>query len=189
MRYDDATVNDILPELRKILAEQVVETEVKDEYSDNVRTIRSLPRGLLLKGITGCGKTHTLHAIRSVVKNWGQDCTRVENWVYFLSQLKQDNFAKEFYLTERMISSKFIFIDDLGAEKEVSAWADEKLYTIINEAYNRGQTLFISTNLTDEQFSKRYGDRIQSRIGQVCLAVEMPDKDWRLEKIHGKENV
>lgn len=183
MKYDQATVNDILPELREILKSQVVETEVKDEYTDNVRKIRSLPRGLLLKGITGSGKTHTLYAIRSVVKNWGHDCTQVENWVKLLFELKKDNFSKVDSIIEKITRSQFIFIDDLGAEKQTSSgWADEMLYLIINEAYNRECTLFISTNLTEEEMIARYGDRIKSRITEMCTEVEMPDKDWRIKQ-------
>lgn len=176
MKYEQAKVDDILPAIREILKTEKYEKSVKGNFDETLQ-IPALKRGLLLKGITGCGKTHTLYSIRSVVKQWGKS-TGIENWVKLLFELKKDNFSKVNTIIEDIVKSDFIFIDDIGAEKQ-SEWGEEMLYLIINEAYINEKTLFISTNLEDKEFSEKYGNRLASRIGEMCVPITMPDKDWR----------
>lgn len=177
MKYQNANVNDILPAIRDIIKAERFDKQVKRGY-DEMQTIPALKRGLLLKGITGSGKTHTLYAVRSVVQKWAK-ATNVENWVKLLFELKKDNFSKVNSIIENITDSDFIFIDDIGAEN-MSDWNSEMMYLIINEAYNKEKVLFISTNLSDEDFAKKYGDRIASRVGEMTVAIEMPEKDWRI---------
>lgn len=177
MIYEKANVNDILPDIRKILKEETVKKNIKGNF-ETEHNINALKKGLLLKGITGCGKTHTLYAVRSVVRHWGQPCTKVENWVKLLFELKKDNFSKVNVIIEDIVKSDFIFIDDIGAEK-ASEWSEEMLYLIINEAYINEKILFVSTNLDDKEFTSKYGNRIASRLGEMCIPITMPDKDWR----------
>lgn len=180
MKYQNANVEDLMPEIRTILKENQYQEEIKDQYSDEIRIKKHLKKGLFINGITGSGKTHTLYAIRSVVSNWGK-ATKVENWVKLLYEMKQDNFAKTDSIIKNIIESEYIFIDDLGAET-AREWNEEMLYLIINEAYNNQRTVFITTNLDDEKLIQKYGDRILSRIGEMCVSITMPEKDLRIDK-------
>lgn len=178
MKYQEAKVDDILPAIRKIIKDEMYEKENVNEYHA-VQKIPALRRGLLLKGITGSGKTHTLYAVRSVLQSWGRT-TKVENWVKLLFEFKKDNFSKVNSTIETLSDCDYIFIDDIGAEK-ASDWGAEMMYLIINEAYTQEKVLFISTNLSDDDFAIKYGDRIASRLGEMTIAVEMPEKDWRIK--------
>ena len=80
---------------------------------------------------------------------------------------------------------KTLILDDLGAEKS-SDWSIEVLYILINSRYEEeGQTVFTS-NLSLDAISKNLGDRIASRIADMCSIVELTGNDKRLQKIKGK---
>lgn len=179
MKYQNVSGDDIPQAIREILkAEQFIE-ESKEEYSDDIRKIKKLKRGLFIDGITGSGKTHTLYAVRSVLKSWGKT-TAVENWVKLLFELKRDNFSRVDSLIKNMIESDYIFIDDVGAENQ-SGWNQEILYLILDQAYIHEKKLFMTTNLTEDEFTEKYGNRLASRIGEMCVRIEMPNKDWRAQ--------
>jgi len=181
MKYQNANADDILPEIRELLKEQqYTQPKVDAMTGEEIGVSKHLKKGLFLKGITGSGKTHTLYAVRSVVANWGK-ATRVENWVKLLYEMRKDNFSKTDSIINQMIESQYIFIDDIGAEK-MSEWNEEILYMIINEAYTNERNLFITTNLSDEDFLKKYGERLVSRISSMCLEITMPEKDRRTEE-------
>jgi DNA replication protein DnaC len=71
-----------------------------------------------------------------------------------------------------------VFIDDLGAEKQ-SEWSQEMFYLVINESYENCKPLFISTNLTIEQLENQYGERIVSRLAEMCEFYEIIGEDKR----------
>ncbi len=181
MIYENAKVDDILPKIREILKEEEYVREKKNHYGTTTK-VPALRKGLLLKGITGCGKTHTLYAIRSGLKSIS-DCTPVHNWVKLLFELKKDNFAKVNQTINEITASDFIFIDDIGAENSSTGWSDEMLYLIINEAYVNEKRIFITTNLNDQEFIEKYGNRIASRImEEMCIPINMPKENWRNKK-------
>lgn len=70
-------------------------------------------------------------------------------------------------------------IDDIGTEKHTE-FNQDILYMIINEMNINKKRLFISTNLTPEQFEEKYGDRIFSRICEMCEFVELTGPDRRI---------
>lgn len=179
--FDNAKVDDLLPAIRTMLADQKKDIEVKDEYSENgKRIIRRLNKGLFIKGITGAGKTHTLYSINSVLKNWGNS-TGVLNWVKLLWEVRDDNYKRANQIIKDVCSNDFILIDDIGTEQP-SERNVETLYYIIDEAYIKKRTIFMTTNLTDDQFIQKYGNRFLSRIGQMCMVIQMPDEDKRINK-------
>lgn len=178
--FDNATVDDLLPAIRTLLADQKKDVEIRDDYSETgKKIIRRLNKGLFIKGITGSGKTHSLYAINSVVKNWGSS-TGVINWIKLLWEIREDNYKKANQIIKDVCSHDFIFLDDLGTEQP-SERNVETLYYIIDEAYIKRKTLFITTNLTDEEFTSKYGNRFLSRIGQGCLIICMPEEDKRIK--------
>ena len=177
--FENAKVDDLMPEIRKLLAEQRDEIIVDDYYEPSgFRKIKRLKKGLFIKGITGSGKTHTLYAINSVLRTWGNS-TGVVNWVKFLWEIRGNNYKKATEIIKNLCSNDFIFIDDLGSEQP-SERNVEALYFIVDEVYIHKKTIFITTNLTDEEFTEKYGNRLLSRIGERCLIIEMPNEDKRI---------
>jgi DNA replication protein DnaC len=104
----------------------------------------------------------------------------VENWVELLFELKGKFNIRDGVTTliDSLTESQYIFLDDVGAEKQ-SEWSQEMLYLIINRAYNYEKTLFITTNLDEKEFQDKYGDRIFDRIQEICSVIKMPKVNHR----------
>lgn len=78
-----------------------------------------------------------------------------------------------------------IIIDDLGAEPhKVMAYGTEVFATtdLIVERHQKRLDLFthITTNLQPKDIQERYGDRVFSRLVEMCNFVEIIGKDYRL---------
>lgn len=79
-------------------------------------------------------------------------------------------------------------IDDMGAEKALNEYGIkyEPMALVIEKMYNRFFVGFgkynITTNLTKEQISERYGQRIASRMAEMFYFVPFTGKDNRLEE-------
>ena len=62
---------------------------------------------------------------------------------------------------ERLTSVDLLHIDDLGAEKRTD-WVLEQLYAIINERYEAGRAILLTSNL--DQIAARRADRPSHRL-------------------------
>jgi DNA replication protein DnaC len=142
---------------------------------------KTLKKGLFINGKTGTGKTYALHAIRSGLKaKTEKSCSDIENWVELLFELKdkiRTGNLRDFM--SELTKNHFIFIDDVGAEKQTE-WSQEMLYIIVNRAYEYNKKLIMVTNLTSEEFTQKYGNRIASRITEMCEVTELKGVDRRL---------
>lgn len=182
MRYDNIDVKHIPDKIREVLRENT-ETITYDEVNGVDINIRTMSKGLLITGITGSGKTHCLYTIRGVVSKYEEkpSVSHVTNWVEFLFELKEQmgkiNRGLRDVIND-LTFPKYIFIDDLGAEKDTE-WGQEMLYLVINKIYLKEGVLFLTTNLSLEELSAKYGDRIVDRLSELCIPVEMPQKNYR----------
>lgn len=145
--------------------------------------------GLYLWGSVGSGKTHTLYAIREYYLR-GCSFLYVKSFAAILQEIR-DSFDKESYgevvdITEYARKKNVsVAIDDIGAEKETE-WAGEQLYRLVNHAYENRSPIIFTSNLSIAKLAERYGetgDRIASRIAQMCYVVELSGKDRRLSKV------
>ena len=86
-------------------------------------------------------------------------------------------------------------LDDLGAQKP-NEWVWDTVALILNTRYNNKQTTIITTNYPDmpagggaqtdaeraareQTLGDRIGDRMRSRLAEMCVRVEMKGKDFR----------
>ncbi len=72
-------------------------------------------------------------------------------------------------------------LDDIGVEK-VSEFVEEFMYMLINNQYEKVYPMVITSNLPLSQLAERLGDRIVSRIKEMCSVVEIKGEDKRLKK-------
>ena len=149
-------------------------TENLDQYTKNaIEASIAESKGLFIYGDTGTGKTYTMHALS---KGRGE----VENFVALLVEFR-DFMQKGFYFEKikELVGQEYLFIDDIGAEK-LSDFVVEFLYLVVNKRYENMKRTVFATNLTLEEFQKRYGDRILSRISEMCILVELKGNDRRV---------
>lgn len=140
-----------------------------------------------LWGPVGTGKTYSLYALAKLYRA-NKVKVKVKNWTDWLEEMRAQ-FDKEGTRAEDSLGRQFsedeiLIIDEVGAEKP-SEWNTEIMYRLINKRYElaRWGTIFAS-NLSPEDMSTRYGDRVVSRIAEMCggakgvIKIDGKDRRW-----------
>ncbi len=118
-------------------------------------------------GGTGLGKTHLSSSVAAKVIEKGND-------VYYTSatnmfaDFEQKRFGTSVSVdiagdVQQYFSCDLLIIDDLGAEM-INQFTVSCLYNVVNTRLNRRKPTILSSNLTKEEFKKKYWDRIASRV-------------------------
>lgn len=154
------------------------DADIKKVDKKIVDLLKKSGKGIFLFGDTGRGKTYTLFAINKRFREIGMQ-SKIENWVELLLELRERTQYLRDAINE-LLNTNILMIDDLGSERQTE-WSQEILYTIINIAYEREKKIFIATNLSLEKFTLVYGDRIFSRLMEMCEPYELKGKDRRIE--------
>lgn len=131
-------------------------------------------RGLLLGGPVGTGKTAIAAAIAHDTDGWA--FWPVVDLVQHLMDGYGDNsFGYRFGALARR---SILIVDDLGAERDTDGQTD--LVVKLLDARHRGDGhTIISTNLTSKLREVRYGQRIESRLRDMCETVAVVGDDRR----------
>ena len=80
-----------------------------------------------------------------------------------LRALRDIKFNNDADLENLLINCDLLIIDDLGSE-QITDFSSSELFTLINKKILKNKKMLISTNLTLPLISKRYSERISSRI-------------------------
>ena len=141
------------------------------------------PRGLLLEGEVGCGKTHLAAAITNALIELEEDALFLVV-PEFLDQLRfsyrrENEGLDEAEIIRRAYRAQVLVLDDLGAHNYTD-WVCNKLFTIINHRYNRNLPCIITTNLSFVDLESKLGDRTASRLYEMCDHMMMAAGDLRL---------
>ncbi len=124
---------------------------------------------LLFQGGTGLGKTFLSACIARVVSARGfsvcYDTASAALEYYERAKFSRDLPEGEAAALRirRMESCGLMILDDLGTEM-TTPMAQSALYTLVNSRLVNGRKTIISTNLTNDELSKRYTPQIASRI-------------------------
>ena len=154
------------------------------------RHIIDNPVNLFLYGEPGTGKTFLAALIAQEYIKQGRTVLFIDV-PKLLNQLRA-SFAKG---AEDTIESKMellekvdvLILDDIGTEN-LTEWAVERLYLVINERYNNERQTLITSNYTLNELAGRMnlgkdgktGDRIASRLRQMCKVASLKGSDRRL---------
>lgn len=133
-------------------------------------------KGLLLFGMTGVGKTFSLDVYLSETKkNPGHriDGEKIEMGVSL--------YGAHYF--ERFLQDHMVW-NDLGEEEKVMMYMGTTVkpaQSIIMNRHMRFPDLFtnITTNYTVEILENKYGDRVFSRLQQMCTFIHVTGKDLR----------
>ena len=188
---------------------------VHDSQQKAVMTARSFVKeypagtagkGLLFTGSIGVGKTHLAVGVlvRLVLERGvkGLFCDYRELLKNIQNSYNPQVNTTELELLKPVFRAEVLVLDDLGAQKP-NEWAWDTVALVLNTRYNDNQTTIITTNypdlpaagggLTDAQraareltLGDRIGDRMRSRLAEMCIEVPMAGEDYRQRKRWGR---
>lgn len=138
-------------------------------------------KNLILTGPTGTGKTYCANLIKYELTQKGYQ-VYLTNTFNLVKRMKDYLYGQDQTVPHDFFESDLLIIDDLGAEPSIKN-GDELLYTVINERYSNNKPFIITTNLSKDQISTRYEDRIFGRIydKNKTASFIFNGKDLRIE--------
>lgn len=160
-------------------------------------------KGLLFTGSIGVGKTHlAVGVLQRLVRERGVKglfCDYRELLKNIQNSYNPQVNTTEIELLKPVFAAEVLVLDDLGAQKP-NEWVWDTVALILNTRYNDRQTTIITTNYADlpvaagaltdteraareQTLGDRIGDRMLSRLAEMCIRVKMTGKDCRQTNI------
>lgn len=157
-------------------------------------------RGLLLTGSIGVGKTHLavgiLHSLIIEKGVRGLFCDYRELLKQIQHSYNPQVATTEMEILQPVFDAEVLVLDELGAAKPTD-WVWDTVALVLNTRYNDKRTTIITTNYADlppgaangsngagrasrdETLGDRIGERMRSRLAEMCVVVEMHGHDFR----------
>ena len=132
---------------------------ITGEYLPNFNNSNT---NLLFYGNSGTGKTFLSWCIAKELLDKGF-LVVYKTSDDLLRALKDIKFNNDTDLENLLINCDLLIIDDLGSE-QITDFSSTELFTLINKKILKNKKMLISTNLSLPLISKRYSERISSRI-------------------------
>jgi len=162
--------------------------QAKVLLEDWVRRFEPGVTGWLLHGPPGIGKTHlACAAVAALAMDKGVD-VRFVDFFHLLQRLKAafgGHGGDD--LIEPLLSCDFLVIDELGKGRNTE-WENGIIDELISARYNAGRTTLFTSNHVPEggprgdSLQERLGDRILSRIWEICTVHRVEGEDYRKQK-------
>jgi DNA replication protein DnaC len=158
-------------------------------------------RGLLLTGSIGVGKTHLavgiLQALIVEKGVHGLFCDYRELLKEIQNSYNPQVATTEMEILQPVFDAEVLVLDELGAAKPTD-WVWDTVALVLNTRYNDKRTTIITTNYADlppggspngtngaaramreETLGDRIGERMRSRLAEMCVMLEMRGDDFR----------
>jgi len=154
------------------------------EFCDEIEANIADGRGLWLYGGPGTGKT-TLAMVSSRIALEAGLSVAIYSMPKLLARIRRtfDGDAGEQSYLEffgRLTGVDLLHIDDLGTENKTE-WVTEQLYSIVNERYEARKSLVVTTNKSESELEQEIGERVVSRLVEMCELVPVfgDDRRWQ----------
>jgi DNA replication protein DnaC len=156
-------------------------------------------KGLLFTGSIGVGKTHlAVGVLQRLVRERGVKglfCDYRELLKNIQNSYNPQVNTTELELLKPVFAAEVLVLDDLGAQKP-NDWVWDTVALVLNSRYNDRLTTIVTTNYADTpagageltnaeraarepSLGDRIGDRMLSRLSEMCIRVKMTGKDCR----------
>ena len=131
---------------------------------------------LLLQGGFGCGKTHLAAAIANFTVGLGVPTLFITvpdllDALRFAYDDPSSTFEQRF---EEIRNAPLLIMDDFGTQN-ATAWAQEKLFQILNYRYINHHPLVVTTNLLLDQIEGRIRSRLEDPELVTRVFIQAPD--------------
>ena len=160
--------------------------------------------GVLLVGSIGVGKTHLAIAmLKALILERGATglfCDYRELLKRLQQTYSQRGDGSEADILQPILTAQVLVLDEVGAMKPTE-WVTDTIGYVLNTRYNNCLTTIITTNyanlppaavetgsssvsmlrgaLRQETLGDRIGERMRSRLQQMCVALELQGEDYR----------
>jgi DNA replication protein DnaC len=197
-RYDHCDFSEFVALNPTLTAAKLVAEKFVAEYD-----VTRLNDGLLLVGPIGVGKTHLAVAILKQLIAGKGVAALFYDYRELLKEI-QNSWNDSVQTTEMEVlrpvfEAEVLVLDELGAVRPTE-WVSDTVHHILNTRYNDKRTTIITTNYRDlpagasngrseaeraraanrdETLGDRIGDRMRSRLHEMCKKVEMDGEDFR----------
>ena len=173
-------------------------------YTVARRFVKEFPlgeMGLLVGGPCGTGKTHlAVSILNALIDARGVPCLFYD-FQDLLNEIRGSyspvSQASETSILQPVFTAEVLLLDDLGAQKP-TAWVRDTVAHIINNRYNHRRTTLFTTNRADPPIKEgarerepseatlldQIGERIHSRIYEMCHVVRVSGQDYRKQTKH-----
>jgi DNA replication protein DnaC len=167
----------------------------------------SSEHGLLLMGPCGVGKTHlAVAALKQIILRGHSGL--FYDYRELLKEIQDsynpESLSTEMSVLEPVLKTELLVLDDVGSSKP-SPWALETVGHVLNTRYNEKRVTLLTTNYLDsdlaansssppvarvagmrapfieDTLTERVGQRIRSRLYEMCRTVEISAPDYRKE--------
>jgi DNA replication protein DnaC len=195
-RYEHCTLESFdydLPQSDQTLARAyVIARQFVNEYP-----LSTEGRGLLLTGSVGVGKTHLAVAIlQNLILEKGAKglfCDYRELLKRIQESYNPTVATSELQILAPVFEAEVLILDELGAQKPTD-WVWDTVALVLNTRYNDKRTTLITTNypnagaalarpadksMREETLGDRIGERMRSRLAEMCVEIEMRGTDLR----------
>jgi DNA replication protein DnaC len=159
-----------------------VVAEARHEQVARGRLFASAFRGpsLMLLGVTGVGKTHEAYgairdlAVTGVGARW--TVTTAADLYAALRPRHGVDSESEFRMYR---DARLLLVDDLGAARTPTEFTEEVNFRLINWRYERHMPTLLTSNCLPSDLAARLGDRVTSRLAEMCQRVSLKGTDKR----------
>ena len=180
---DEAKIRELLPNLvitQRAYMEEIVLPKVQSFMSSFFGRCEG---NLLMTGPSGTGKTFLSNCIaREAIER----CKSIvyESAAEMFERFSKDSFqrSEDEALSGRIreiYDCELLIIDDLGTEL-ASAFTNSRLFMLLSHRLKTGSSTIISSNLSMNQMSQIYGERIVSRLMESFVLIPFYGSDLRL---------
>jgi DNA replication protein DnaC len=207
-RYEHCTLNSFDPSFNGSHESLRIAHRYTDEFVTGY-PICTEGRGLLYTGTMGVGKTHLavglLHALITERGAQGLFCDYRELLKQIQESYNPSTNVTELQVLRPIFQAEVLLLDDLGYIKPTE-WVWDTVALILNARYNGKKTTIITTNypnlpakslrslddpkknrhqrdaeeaMREETLGDRIGDRMWSRLAEMCVEVNLVGKDLR----------
>lgn len=137
---------------------------------------RSDPRGILIYGANGTGKTHLAVSAFKRILGRGHE----GRFIYYQSLLNvvrasyDEPFGAARGETYQLYEDvEVLLLDDVGSNR-VTAWVEDTITNLIAQRYYKQRATMVTTNYSPQELDYRIGVRAASRLREMCKPLAMP---------------
>lgn len=155
-------------------------------YVEHFSDFKKAGKGLMFYGNVGTGKTFLVACIANALIDELHPCL-VTNFSRIINTLQGMYEGKQQYI-DSLNRYDLLVIDDLAAERNTE-YVNEIVYNVIDSRYRSGKPLIVTTNISPDEMkveSDINRKRIYSRIGAMCVPIEVKGVDRRMASQDGE---